>query len=404
MPRKPMSGPKENRLIDHLSLGAVMQSYPRKEIERILDETGKNSVRRRLLSGFVVVYLVILLVLYSEVSARENLRILLESLRQRFGAESVRVAVKSAISKQRQRIGSLPFKRLFEEFVRPVGRKELRGCNYRRWRIVAVDGDSVEIQNTPANRARFGIHKNQHGEAGYPLLKWVGLIECGTHLIFAAKIGGEHDSEGALFDPLISHLTPEMIHLADRYYYNFHHWKKCSETGAALVWRVRKNIKLKPLQVLEDGGYLATIKPSEKLVRKGLSKGGEKMTVRVIEYVVNFADDTVSETVRLITNILSPANAPAEELARLYAERWNIESGFDEVKTHLKGGGRVMRSQLPDLVEQEFYGFLLAYFVVRKVIADAAFKAGIAPNEVSFVHTVRVIRRKLTDSFFPSGQ
>jgi len=404
MPRKPMAAPSEMSLADHLTLGAVMQTYPRKVIETHLDRTGRNSIRTRLLPAFLVVYLVIVLAMYSEVSVRENLRIVLEGLRRKFGNDETPVAGGTAISKRRQRLGKDPFRAMFDGIVRPVADMGLKGCFFKRWRIVAVDGNHIEVQNTEDNRRAFGAHRNQHAESGYPLLKWVCLVECGTRVVFAASGGGVHVSEVELFDPLIERLDAGMIHLADRYYYSFERWKRCAARGAALLWRVKSSLKLEPETVLPDGSYLARIRPSNKLLRRGVCDKKEEMLVRVIEYQVEFKDGTRSETVRLIASLLDPDTASADELARLYAERWNVETGFDELKTHLKGSGRVLRSQLPELVEQEFYGFLLAYFVVRKVMADAARKGNVSPAEVSFVHAVRVIKRRLTENTPPCAE
>jgi IS4 transposase len=157
------------------------------------------------------------------------------------------------------------------------------------------------------------------------------------------------------------------------------------------------------------GSAVAREKHSQTEVREGSVRRGacdrkEKMLVRVVEYQVEFEDGTRSETVRLITTLLDPDGASSDELAHLYSERWNVETGFDELKTHLKGSGRVLRSQLPEIVVQEFYGFLLAYFVVRKVMADAARMGGVSPAELSFVHSVRVIKRRLTENIPPCGE
>ena len=398
-----MSAPEKASLIDKLSLGVVMQTYPRKVIENILFRTGLNSVRRRLLPAFTIVYLVILISLYADVSIRENLRILLEGLRRRFGIRNVKIAVGSAISKARKRLGYRPYAELFRSIVKPISTAKLKGCFFHKWRIVTVDGSSAEVQNTPENRKFFGMHSNQFGESGYPLLKWVALSERGTHVIFSVNTGVVRNSEESLFYPLIPDLKPDMLLLADRRYYNFYHWKKCNERGCALLWRVNKNLKLRPLKSFDDGSYLSEVEPSDKLLRRGVNKKGEKMIVRVIEYQVIYEDGSESEVTRIITNILDPSEATAKELSQLYPARWDAESSFGELKTHLKGRTRVLRSQSPELVLQEFYGFLLGYFVVRKVMTDAAVKSELSPLELSFVHTVRVIKRKLSEFTPPYG-
>lgn len=394
-----MEGSKVSELLKQLAAGAIMDTYPMQEVESALEITGTNSQRRRLLPSFIVVYLVILLSFHSEVSVKENLRILLESLKRKYGGR-IKTVVDSAITKARGRIKRAPFEHLFNKFVKPIGDEKLKGCYWRQWRVVAADGSSVEIQSTKENIDRFGVHTNQHGEAGYPHLKFVALTESGTRVVFGASIGGEHDGEGALFDKLIEKLDSGMILLADRLYFSFDRWKRCSNRGCALLFRVKDSLNLRAENVFSDGSFTATIKPSNK----SLSDKNSRMKVRVIEYEAQFEDGSRSEKIRLITNLLDPEKAPALELAQLYAERWNIETGFDEIKTHLLGKGRVLRSQLPDLVEQEYFGFLLAHFVVRKVMADASRKADISPSELSFTHTVRVIKRKLSGSFPPGAE
>ena len=402
MPRKPMVSKQTTALLRELSVGAVMKIFPHKAVQNSLDAAGTNTVRRRLLPMFVVFYLVILMAFYSDVSVRENLRILLESLRRKFGMGAVKIAVGSAISKARRKLGSAPFAHLFEVFAKPIGSSEVKGCYWKDLRLVAVDGTSVELQDTESNRTHFGIHKNQHGDVGYPQLKLVMLSECGTHMPFGLSYGKANDYEGKLFDSLISKLDSEMLLLADRHYYSFMRWKACCEAGCQLLWRVKTGIKLTAVKTFDDGSYLAEIKPSIQLRKKGLAAAEEYLTVRVVDYKVQFEDGSEGEPIRLFTTLFDPSYAPAEELACLYAERWSVESGFDEIKTDLRGKDRILRSQLPELVEQELYGFFLAYIVVRRVMLDAARKADIAPVELSFVHTVRVIKRKL--SFFPLSQ
>jgi hypothetical protein len=385
-----------------LSLAAVMDMIPMSATQKALKETRRQSLRQRLLPAHLVVYLVILLAFFAEVSVRENLRILLDALRRRFGMARLQPAVGSAITKARRRLGREPFERLFNDVARPLGEESLPGCFYRGFRIVAADGTSAEVRNTPENRQRYGIHTNQHGEVGYPALKSVVLMECGTRAPLAAAIGGEHDDEGALFDRLRDHLSKDMLLMVDRYYYSFERFQACAERSGALVWRVKKSLHLHPIKRFEDGSYLAEIRPSNKLTRTGRSSKDELRIVRVVEYDPLFEDGTVGERTRLVTTLLDPTQASAEELAKLYPQRWSEETGFDEIKTHLRGPGRVLRSQLPDLVEQEFFGFLLAYYVVRAMMTQAAKVNDVAPAALSFVHSVRVIRRKL--AIPPSGQ
>ena len=389
-------------LMQELSIEAVLATLPRDLVNDVLRKTGTASVRHRLLPAPMVVYLVVLLALYSEASVRENLRLLLEPLRRRSGRDRAVVATGAAITKARKRLGAAPFAALFDAVARPVGTPSLPGCFWRGYRVAGADATTVETQDTEANRRRFGRHGNQHGAAGYPQLKAVVLLEVGTHAPLACAWGGADAPEGTLFDSLQGKLTKDMLLLADRAYYDFARWQACARKAGALLWRVRNNLALTPLRRFDDGSYLAEIRPSWKLVSKGRSGRTERAVVRVIEYKPVFADGTEGEQVRLFTTLVDPGAAPAEELARLYPDRWQLETGFDEWKTHLRGPDRILRSPRPDLVEQELYGFLLAYYTVRATMAEAARRATCAPREMSFVHAVRVLRRRL--SFPPGGR
>jgi IS4 transposase len=157
-----------------------------------------------------------------------------------------------------------------------------------------------------------------------------------------------------------------------------------------LLWRVKKNVRLAPCQRFADGSYLAKIYPSEKDRRNPRNA----VTVRVIEYRLVGVPDA-EPIYRLVTTILDPGKAPAKELAGLYHERWEVETALDELKTHLKGSKIVLRSKTPELVRQEFYGLMMAHFAVRGLMHEAAIERDVDPDELSFVHAVRVIRGKL---------
>jgi hypothetical protein len=401
MPGKPMDASRMSDLMGQLTLAALMDVFPLPRVQEALRETGTQSVRYRLLPAESVVYLVMMMALHSEASVRENVRLLLEQVRRREGSQGQTVPVGSAISQARKRLASKPLMWLFEHFARPQGQQDTPGCFWKGYRVVAADDTQMDLQGTEANRTCFGIHSNNHGQVGYPQLKVATVVECGTRLPFALTWGGVHDWGPGLFDRLRDALTTEMLLLADRGFYSFERWKACAGRCGALVWRVKKSLILRPLERLPDGSYLAQIRPSSKLVRKGLCETSESMTVRVVQYRVLLEDGSRGEHVRLITTILHTEQASAQQLAELYAERWTIETGLDELKTHLRGPGRVLRSQLPQLVEQELVGFMLAYYVVRTVMLEAARKSGLPPARLSFTHTVRVIRRKV--AFPPSG-
>jgi IS4 transposase len=200
---------------------------------------------------------------------------------------------------------------------------------------------------------------------------------------------------------VIGFLDKEMLCLADRNFFSYSLWKQAQATEAQLVWRVKKNLILPCLKRFRDGSYLSKIYASAK-DRRHDSNGIE---VRVVEYTIRGVPDA-EPVYRLITTILDPKDAPAKELASLYHERWEIENAFDEFKTHLRGAKIVLRSKRPELVLQEFYGFMMAHFAIRGLMHEAALKADEDPDRLSYVHCVRVIRRKLIGfaAIPPSGQ
>jgi hypothetical protein len=396
-----MSAPGVSEMMKQLSLAAVMKVIPQTKITQALVATETVSKRNRLLPAPMVVYLVVMLAFYAEVSVRENLGLLLDHLQALFDRENLKRPADSAVSKARQRLGAKPFAWLFEAVALPLGTPKLPGCFWRDFRVVAADGTTQDVQDTAENRAHFGVHKNQHGTAGYPQMKAVVLVECGTRVPLACALGRNNSYEPALFDLIQPHLKSNMLMLGDRAYYDFCRWKSCSQRAGALLWRVKSNLGLKALEQFPDGSYLAHIRPSHALVKMGQCGKDESLVVRVIEYKPLFDDDTEGETVRLITSLLDSSQAPADELAALYAERWSQETGYNELKTYLRGSNRVLRSQLPALVEQEWYGFLLAYYVLRATILEAAQREGCAPRALSFARAVRVVKRQI--AFFPSG-
>jgi hypothetical protein len=304
--------------------------------------------------------------------------------------EKINIAGKSAISQARSRLGVAPFKALWEESVGPIAKKEQPGCFYKGMRLVCVDGSTLDVPDTAENFDRYGHQQASRGHAAFPQLRFVSLCESGTHAMFAVQMGAYKVSEATLAAGVLPHLRPGMLCLADRFYSTFPLWQKALETGASLLWRARSNATLTVDEVLADGSYLSTLYPSLKDKRR--RQNGVR--VRVIEYELEGVENP-EPLYRLLTNLLDPTQSPAEELAALYPQRWEIEIAFDEFKTHLRGGRVVLRSKTPDLVEQEFYGMLLAHWAVRSVMNEAAQQEGIDPDRLSFTHSIRVIRRKL---------
>jgi hypothetical protein len=347
-----------------------------------------------------MVYYVIALALYMNVAYEEVLRCLVEGLEWLGEAAGrLRNTGRSAISQARARLGAEPMERLYRLVVGPVGERESRGVWYRDWRVVSIDGFTLDVGDTPANRERFGIPGASRGRSAFPQLRCVAFAESGTHVLFDVSAGPCTTSEAALADKLIPALRPDMLCIADRNFFSFERWRMAVETGATLVWRMKKNHILPCEKRLRDGSYISTIFGSDK-DRRNRRNG---VQVRVIEYELDGAEDP-EPIYRLITNALKAKKAPAVELASLYHERWEIENAFDELKIHLRGREVVLRSKTPDLVMQEFYGLLLAHYAIRGLMHEAALQAGLDTDVLSFVHAVRVVRRKISNGSFPPSE
>jgi transposase IS4-like protein/DDE family transposase len=388
----PAALPAGSRVSDYISLGVVANTFPANTVRSVLKATGKASVRERDLPAHVVVYFVIALALYMHSSTREVLRCLLEGLQWLLGpSATIKVAGKSGISQARTRLGWEPMKQLHDEVVKPIATPATRGAWYRRWRLVSLDGSTLDVADESANEEAFGRPGSSRGISAFPQIRFVSLVENGTHVLFGSQMAGYRTSEIALTKAVLPLLQPGMLCLADRNFFGYALWQQAQETGADQLWRVKtKQIRLPCEQRLPDGSYLSHIYPSDKDRRR--KTNGIK--VRVIEYELK--DIEGSEPLyRLVTTILDHEQAPAQELAALYHERWEIETALDEFKTHLRGAGIVLRSKTPDLVRQEFYGLMMAHFATRGLMHEAALKADIDPDSLSFLHAVRVIRRKL---------
>jgi len=386
--------PPSTRVTDHISLGVVTKFVPHARITSLLEECQKSSQRERDLPAPLMVYYVIALALYMGVACREVLRVVLEGhtwLQGLTGAPLVKIAGPSGISQARTRLGWQVFKQLHDQLVTPVATAQTPGAWYREWKIVSLDGSTMAVADTVANATAFGRPGASRGQSAFPHLRFVSLVENGTHVLFGTQLGAYTTGEGTLAAPLLSQLQAGMLCLADRNFFSYERWNTARATGADLLWRVKKNLRLPVKKRLSDGSYLSTIYPTEQARRHHT----EGVVVRVIEYRLEGVPEA-EPLYRVITTVLDASRAPAQEFAALYHERWEIEGALDELKTHLRGGAQiVLRSKTPDLVRQEFWGLLLAHYAVRALMHEAALKVGTDPDHLSFLHAVRVIRRKL---------
>jgi hypothetical protein len=361
-------------------------------VREILAVTGKTSLRERDLPAHVLMYYVIALGLYMQCSYREVLRCLLEGLQWLTEPlAGLKIAGKSGISQARTRLGVEPVRQLHDAVVTPIAVPTTKGAWYREWRLVSLDGSTLDVADETVNDAAFGRPGSSRGESAFPQIRFVSLVENGTHVLFGSQMAGYRTGETTLAKAVLAvSLQPGMLCLADRNFFGFELWGLARDTGADLLWRIKKNLRLACDERLPDGSYLSRIYACDK-DRRHKTNG---VKVRVIDYRLDGVADA-EPIYRLVTSLLDHEQAPATELAALYHERWEIETALGELKTHLRGARIVLRSKTPDLVRQEFYGLLMAHFAIRGLIHEAALKADEDPDRLSFLHAVRVVRRKL---------
>jgi hypothetical protein len=383
--------PAGSRITDYISLGVVAKFFPVEKIHEVLEQTRRASVRERDLPAHVVVYYVIALALYMRSSYREVLRCLLEGVQWLLDPSvAVKVAGKSGISQARSRLGSEPLRKLYEAIVEPIATKRTKGAWYRQWRLISLDGSTLDTADTVENEKAFGRPGASRGSSAFPKIRFVALLENGTHVLWAARMSKYRTAETTLAQQVLPALRPGMLCLADRFFPGYKLWRMAARTRADLLWRIRQNARLDIDRRLPDGSYLSRIYLSTS-DRRNQRKG---IVVRVIDYRLKDVKDAEA-IYRLITTILDPTLAPAQELAALYHERWEVETALDELKTHLRGAQIVLRSKTPELVQQEFWGLLMAHYAIRGLMHEAALKANEDPDRLSFLHSVRVVQRRM---------
>ena len=380
---------------DAFCLRALVRMYPSTLVDEVIQRCNCKEERVRLLPARFVLYFVLALALFTDSSYREVMRKLVDGLHAVVdGIAHWHTPSKGSISEARDRLGPEPLQELFRTVARPLGQQGDRSVWYRgRWRVMAIDGLQLDVADSTANETAFGRPGHSRGEgSAYPQVRVVALAETGTHAFVALTIGGCHQGEPTLARDLLPQLEPDMLCLADRNFFSYDLWRAVAERGAERLWRVKKNLRLDSVRRLPDGSHLAYIYPSPA-ARKRQRDG---VLVRVIEFAVDDPGREVELPVyRLITSITDHELAPAKDLAVLYSHRWEFETGNDELKTHLRGARRVLRSQTPDGVRQEVYALYLAHYAIRALMYEAADQAQIDPSRLSFVHTLHVVRRRV---------
>jgi hypothetical protein len=411
-------------LTDWISLGVLASSVPRDVVDDAVEATGRGARRAGgKLPPHVVVYLVMALALFADEDYEEVAARLTETL-QGWGCwgQDWEAPTKGAITQARQRLGPEPLAEVFGQVAEPVADLDTAGAFLGPWRLMSVDGMEWDVPDTAANRAAFGSKAGSQGPAAFPKARVVTVSECGSHAAVAAAVGpaagGTGSGEQALARRLYPGLDQDWLVLADRNFYGWKDWCAAAGTGAALLWRVKSSLGLPVLTALPDGSWRSVL-VNPRIDSRGTVRGqraqllaaasrGEDLPedqaryVRAIEYRVPDRDGNgKGERIILVTTITDFRAAPAPELARAYHQRWEHEGGNAQLKTYLRGPGRVLRSQSPAMAEQEIWGYLLTHYAISALICAAATAAGIDPDRVKFKRTARIVRRAVGPAFPP---
>jgi hypothetical protein len=427
-----------DRLTDWISIGVLAGSVPRDAVDEAITVCGRQALRSDgKLPPHVMVYFAMALALFAEDDYEGVLARLAEPL-ARWGCWDHRWSMPGSggITEARRRLGPDVLREVFGRVALPVCDLLTRGAWLLGRRLVSIDGCEFDVPDTPANADAFGYASGGAagtggapgaglgaGRSAFPKVRLVNLVESGSHAPIAAALGpivGKGQGEVSLARRLFEGLEPGMLLLADRNFYGWPGWCAAADTGADLLWRLstggRCDITAPVVETLPDGSYLTVLYASRMrqperdrilaAARAGAALDPARARIaRVIDYQItnhpaetgDTSADTSAETIRLVTTLLDPHEAPAGLLAEAYHQRWEHETGNNQLKTHLRGPGRVLRSKSPDMIRQEIYGYLLTHYALAALISRAATEADIDPDRIKFRRTVRILRRRITD-------
>jgi hypothetical protein len=395
---------------DQVSVGVLVSSIPRDVIDVAVAARGVGAKRSDgKVPAHVVAYLTMGLCLFPDDDYTEVATKVTGSL-SRFGCwnASWKVPTSSGISQARLRVGWRVLADVFEGVAAPVASRSTRGAWLRRWRLLAIDGFDADVPDTPQNVAEFGYAGCGDNRSAFPKVRVVAIAECGTHAFVAAEVDAYSVGEKTLAGRLYPRLRRDELLTADRNFYSFDAWSAAVRTGAALLWRAPSQLRLPVVEVLTDGTFTSVvINPKVRGARREkiieAARAGEDLDpdqahlVRVIEYdVPDRTGNGTGELIVLLSTIVKPADARSDELAAAYHDRWEEETANDQLKTHLRGPGRVLRSRLPDLVRQEIWAWLSVHYALAALMARAAEAADMDPDRISYTRTLRLARRSAT--------
>jgi hypothetical protein len=378
---------------------ALERSLPRAAVRGVLAEVGRGEQRCRKLPAELTLLLAVSMALFPHEALERVLAKLLRGVRLlglgQPGAPFA-AATKGAICQARYHLGARPLARLFRRVCRPLATPATPGAWLFDLRAMALDSTLETVPDTPANARAFGRPRNQHGPAGFPVVRGVYLAECGTHAVVDAGFWPYAPSEHRGARRLLRSVTAGMLVLWDCGLHSAALVAGVRARGAHVLSRVPAGVRLPVAEVLADGSYLAWLTPWQVRCRRRAAR----RLVRVVAYTVTDpARPGAGQRHRLLTTLLDPRQAPAVDLVVGYHQRWELELALDEQDTHLRGAQPRLRSQKPVGVLQELYGLLLAHYAVRALMAEAAAGAAppLDPRRLSFVQAVQLVTDALPE-------
>lgn len=380
--------PPPGKFSDAAALDALAAALPPATVAAVVVDRRLARQRVRKLSAELLLLLVVAMNLFTHDPLPIVLAKLIQGLRLIAPDPFLLPANKSAICQARYQLGARPLVDLFHRVCRPMTLPTTPGAFLFGLRLMAIDGTTEDVPDTPENARAFGRPGSHRGPSAFPQVQGVYLIECGSHGVVDAGFWPCRTSERVGGVRLLRSVGPGMLLMWDRGFHSFEMAWQTHARDAHFLGRVPAHVRLQAIQRLSDGSSLAYLTPGKKEKRWR----GKRLLVRVIEYTLTDpALPGYGKRYRLITSLLLPEEAPAKEIAAAYHQRWEIEITIDEIDTHQRLANQPLRSQKPVGVIQELYGLLIAHYAVRRVMLDAAEAAGVDPDRMSFANAVRLI-------------
>lgn len=384
----------ESKFSQELSLAAIEHIVPRATIAEVLAAGGRLTERERKLNLPITVLLVIMINIYPSDSMADVLEQMAQGLRYIWPDPDYVLPKASAITYRRYQVGARPMVAIFHQVCQPLATLETPGAFLFGLRLMAMDGTTEDVADTPANVAAFGRHQGDRGPSAFPQVQGVYLVECGTHAVVDAGFWPYHTSERVGGFRLLRSVTPGMLVMWDRGFHDYEMFVQTRQRDAHILSRLPAHVKPDVVQRLADGSYLAYLRPSDYQRRKQ----GERLLVRVIEYTLTDPNlPGYGEVHRLVTTLLDPKAYPILDLICAYHERWEVEITIDEIDTHQRLLPGPLRSLKPVGVIQELYGLLIAHYIIRALMHAAAQQANLNPHRLSFVGAIKVLQKAVPE-------